>query len=264
MDILYVNGLGYESFDNDITLKYSLRSLEKYGKNVGQVYVVGYCPDWLSDEVIKIERNEQMFPNFSHEWQKAANIGDNIYYAIDQSGIGNEFIVSMDDHFYIAEADFDNYPYHAKLMNGSEIIPDYKSSTPRYTKYISGVKEFLTEHGLSAINFTLHRNMHLSRESLEGVRELFTQSINEERAAELFVLANNWKYTQEPFDFTAVEDAKIKGMSEIDKIDPSFTDCFALNNVFFYSKMKERMAMMYPDRSKYEKEIEENEEDNIE
>lgn len=256
MDILYVNGLGAYSVNDNIELRYSLRSIEKFGKNIGRVYVVGYCPEWLSDEVIKIPRDGQMFDDIRDEWHKAANIGDNIYYAIDNSDIGDEFLVSMNDHFYIAEVDFDNYPYYAKLINDSEEIPEYDKKTEKYLRFMGKVKDFLGEQGLSQINFTLHKNMHLSRENLAAVKGLFDQSISQERGAEIFALANNWKFKQEPFNFTAIEDAYVRRNAEMWKVDPELTDCFGLNETFFFTKLQERMAEMYPDRSKYEKEEE--------
>ena len=49
MDILYCIGEGSKWNNNE--LRYSLRSLEKFGKNVGNIYMVGYNPGFLSDEV---------------------------------------------------------------------------------------------------------------------------------------------------------------------------------------------------------------------
>ncbi|MBR0299772.1 MAG: hypothetical protein IJQ93_05590, partial [Bacteroidales bacterium] len=53
MDILYIVGAGC-SRCNDFELRMSLRSIAMYGKNVGRVFVCGHCPDWLSDEVVKL------------------------------------------------------------------------------------------------------------------------------------------------------------------------------------------------------------------
>jgi len=53
MDIVYLMGEGYSKCNYN-ELRYSLRSIDKYGKNVDRVYVIGYCPEWLSDEIIKI------------------------------------------------------------------------------------------------------------------------------------------------------------------------------------------------------------------
>ena len=52
MDILYI--VGNFSKCDDWEFRFSLRSIDKYGKNIGRVFVCGYCPDWLSDNIIKI------------------------------------------------------------------------------------------------------------------------------------------------------------------------------------------------------------------
>ena len=42
MDILYIVK---NSAANNMELKCSLRSIEQFGKNVGKIYVCGYCPE---------------------------------------------------------------------------------------------------------------------------------------------------------------------------------------------------------------------------
>lgn len=44
MDILYIVGKGRSLCDNK-ELRYSLRSLAKYGKNIDRIFVAGYCPE---------------------------------------------------------------------------------------------------------------------------------------------------------------------------------------------------------------------------
>jgi len=116
MDILYLVGEGYSKCNYN-ELRYSLRSIEKYGKNVDRVYVVGYCPEWLSDEIIKIPLDSQSLKH-SGITEKHINFITSILYVVDNTDIGNEFLISMDDHFYIRETDFNNYPIYAKIVGG--------------------------------------------------------------------------------------------------------------------------------------------------
>ena len=53
VDIVYVVGKGAKDND-DRPLRWSLRSVQMFAKNVGKVIVAGYPPDWLSDEAIKV------------------------------------------------------------------------------------------------------------------------------------------------------------------------------------------------------------------
>lgn len=53
VDIVYVVGKGAKDND-DRPLRWSLRSVQMFAKNVGRVIVAGYPPNWLSDEAIKV------------------------------------------------------------------------------------------------------------------------------------------------------------------------------------------------------------------
>ena len=53
MDIVYILGTG--SKHDNIELRMSLRSICKYGRNVGRVIVAGDPVDWLSDDVVKVK-----------------------------------------------------------------------------------------------------------------------------------------------------------------------------------------------------------------
>lgn len=91
------------------------RGIEKYCKNVGRVFIVGHCPSWLSDEVIKIEKP---ILESTDNNDKNKNIYRDLLYAVENSDIGvndnGEFLISMDDHFYCRETDFNKYPFYVK------------------------------------------------------------------------------------------------------------------------------------------------------
>ena len=98
MDILYVLGSGSKWNNNE--LRYSLRSLEKFGKNVSNVYIIGQDPGFLSDKVTLVKIGDCF-------GVKAKNILNKICEAVEYTNIGEEFLLSSDDHFYIKETDFD-------------------------------------------------------------------------------------------------------------------------------------------------------------
>ena len=45
MDIVYIFN-GYKSGEE---MRYSMRSIERFGQNVGRVWLLGHKPDWCSD-----------------------------------------------------------------------------------------------------------------------------------------------------------------------------------------------------------------------
>ena len=118
MDILYITKQG-RSQCNDMELKWSLRSIEKYGHGIDRIFVVGWCPDWLSDEVVKIPYETNVDTSDPTNMRlKALDIAKKVLYVIDNTDIGDDFLVSMDDHFYVRGVDFNEYPIYAKKGNG--------------------------------------------------------------------------------------------------------------------------------------------------
>ena len=49
IDFLYVLGSGSEY--NNLELRLSLRSIDKYAHNLGRVFIVGEKPDWIKNVI---------------------------------------------------------------------------------------------------------------------------------------------------------------------------------------------------------------------
>ena len=79
-----------------------------------------------------------------------------ILHTIDNTNIGDDFLVSMDDHFYIREVDFNNYPIYAKIVGGDTQLAVNKRPPTKYGRFILKTKEFLQNLGLPTYYFTLH------------------------------------------------------------------------------------------------------------
>ena len=114
MDILYVIGQG--SKHDNLELRWSLRSISKYGANVGNVIVAGFPPDWLSEKVIKIPVRDK----YSY---KHSNILRCIEEVVDNNIVAGDFLYSSDDHFYVKQTDFDHYPYYIKSLHLRTSVP---------------------------------------------------------------------------------------------------------------------------------------------
>lgn len=260
MDILYLVGEG-SNCDN-AELKFSLRSLEKFGKHVDRIFVCGYCPEWLSDKVIKINTTAKIINNNKI---KNKNIYRDLLYAVEHSDIGvnnnGDFLISMDDHFYVNETDFDDYPYYAKtypLRKCKHMLPiQYEEGFNHkdYQKLLVSTANYLKNKNLSYINFTLHRNMHMNRyvllnEMKEINKEIFDNEIYVEGSA----VALNFMYTYHPFKYKICIDIKtnnhilLSNLIKNKKIHVFSTSNFANDEPIFSFLEK-----MYPDKSKYEK-----------
>lgn len=258
MDILYIVGKG-ASEANDFELRMSLRSIAKYGKNVGRVFVVGYCPDWLSDEVVRIPNADgrRVAPGRNIN-EKSLNIMDNVMRAVELSDIGEEFLISMDDHFYVKETDFDNYPYYAKdyiHKKCRHFLPE-KVESPiacGYEKILINTRKFLVEHGLSVVNFAPHRNMHCSRGMIEGCEELNREIMFKRLGIECFCLWLNWQNTKYGIDYEICKDVKIGNPAKWEKASPEHTHVFSTSNFHKEELLGKLIMGLYPEPCKYEK-----------
>lgn len=116
-DILYIVGKGFSDWRNN-ELRYSLRSIAKYGKGVGKVVVCGYCPYWLNtDEVLCL-------PLQDTTTNKHYNITRCIDYAIEHGDLTERFLYSSDDHYYTQPTDFDKYPVYWRGYDLPDTMPE--------------------------------------------------------------------------------------------------------------------------------------------
>lgn len=258
MDILYL--VGDKSLCSFLDLRFSLRSIEKYGKNVDRVFMCGHIPDFISDEIIKIPT----ILNPAHcMYDKNYNMTCDLIYAIDNSDIGinhdGEFIISMDDHFIFGDVDFDNYPYYIKDYNSRKcrhMLPkkiEDSVNSQQYQMLLIKTQKYCELNNLPWYNFTLHRNMHISRKTVELLRKNFDDILNYSIPVEPFALINNatYKYNQN-IKTEIVKDNKhvnaklLKTQIEDGIIFYSSNDVLPTSDLF--TVLKEQ----FPNKSKYE------------
>lgn len=177
MDILYV--VGKDSTSNYQDLRYSLRSICKYGKNIDRIFMVGYIPDWISDKVIRISRDNY------HLQFKHSRIFEHIDYVAMNTDIGDnhngDFLVSMDDHYIHKEVDFNKLPILIKTYIGKYkdyLLPDsldyayphnlvsYKNPV-QYQQIMVNTFHYCVTHYLNILNAVPHNNMRLNKNALK-------------------------------------------------------------------------------------------------
>jgi len=117
-DIMIPLNLG--SRNDDLELKYCLRSVEKHLSGVGNIYIVGECPDFINkNTVVHIP-----FKESPDNKQRAFNIYSKIMAAIydrliyhkldsnDNTSLSNNFLFMNDDHFLLSDYEAGNFPYY--------------------------------------------------------------------------------------------------------------------------------------------------------
>lgn len=114
--------LGLGSRNNDLELRYCLRSIEKYLTGYGDVFIVGEKPDWLCN-IIHIPCPDQG----DKTYDKERNIFGKILAACADERVTDNFLFMNDDHYLLQgyEAAWFPFFYHGRL-SGKMTVTDYK------------------------------------------------------------------------------------------------------------------------------------------
>lgn len=258
MDILYLykdDGLNGES------LRYSLRSIAKFGKNIDQVFICGDCPDWLSDKIIKIKYTSSLAHKNNRMW-------DSVLYAIKNSDIGantnGEFLVSMDDHFYCKDTDFDNYPFYVKdyiRRSYRYLLPnylDYTKASVDYQQVLVNTHHFCLNNQLPIFNFTLHRNMHLNRHIIEASSKLNEYVLSKDALEiENICVHINLRHKYYPFKYEICLDLKTNNVFRLKQAIKE-SHVFSTHDFELNTPIHKFLQELYPEKSKYENEANNN------
>ena len=168
-DIVYVVGKADKCKDNYM-LRASLRSIAKYGKNIGKVVVAGYPPDWLSDNVVKLYVEDQTIDGVTG---KHWNILNCIKQAILQCNLTKPFLYSSDDHFYLKPIDFAKHPRYflGWLMSENQMLKacPNKQYWGWYLTNITYTKKLLDDEKLPSRWAAVHADTWIYPQYLDDV-----------------------------------------------------------------------------------------------
>lgn len=257
MDVLYVVGKG-SKHDND-ELRWSLRSIEKFGKNLGRVIVAGEPPEWLSGEVIKVGIEDICK-------QKQKNIMNCVLSVIESGIVQGEFLYSSDDHFMTFDMDFDNYPYYIKreLPTMEKVVNVHDEKKEKFKPYwfsLSETRNVLKRNGYGTIDFSQHCNTHMHTDDYEEVVRLCEQKPEAILGYEPTCMFMNVRHKREPnlklerrFDFKILE---FKGIDDLSTKCGS-RDSFSIDDCVFTDKdgndsgFRDAMYKLYSWKSRFE------------
>lgn len=233
-------------------LRYSLRSIARYGRNVGRVFVIGDVPSFVSDRVTCIRHPAPYRV-------KEKNIMDAIVHAAHFADMTDGFLRSSDDHFYVRPVDFDDYPVWRKTYRSWEnvhrdasengLLPSKADSA--YNRELLRTRRFLEANGLPVHLFDIHRNTHLYRSDiLECVRSgLVARALRSGTPIVTDSLFGNYRYGRHPFRFTDTYDYKLSA----DAVAvPEDTDCFSSYDFVEGSPLHGLLESLFPDKCIYE------------
>jgi hypothetical protein len=158
-DVVYHLGTASKWQNNEI--RYSIRALEKNFLDLGRIFVVGFCPPWLTG-VVHLDVPDR------HKHNKDANLIDKVLAACD-AGVSDQFVRSSDDEMILMPSHVaDLKPYHAGNLQGR----GKQFWRGGWRQRLQLTMELLKSRGLP----TLHYDTHLPK---VFDRELFRRVMSE-------------------------------------------------------------------------------------
>lgn len=117
--------LNNRSTQHNIELRYCLRSIEKYLSGVGNIFIIGHCPEWVQS-VIHIPADEDPRNRF-----RDRNIMNKMLLACKDERVSDDFLMVHDDHFLLADYEACAFPYYhcGDLVPGAGQYGETKRNT---------------------------------------------------------------------------------------------------------------------------------------
>lgn len=251
MDILYIVGKRLSDW-NDNELRYSLRSIAKYGKNIDRVFICGYAPAFVtrtSKEVVIVPYADPTTDN------KHLNILSAIEYVVKNTDISEHFLYSSDDHFYTQPVDFDNYPVY---WRGTELPTELCEKPLWYDKTMFSTYEVLNAFRLPTHFFAWHGNTHFCKSLFLSRRFHFILALAylmPECCDPTTLMLNYWRAT-DPMSMppmVKITDGKISTQT-IEDIDivADIKHCLSTTDMVG-APMREWLQKRFPMKCKYER-----------
>ena len=243
MDILYVVGTGSKWDNNE--LRYSLRSIDKYGINIDRVFIVGTKPDFVNNTIHYIPCGDP-YP------RKHKNILHKVIKAITTSDIGRHFLISSDDHFYVRETDFANLPVYYR---NEEIPASYKADKMNnYTRSLLDTRALLKKYGFPIYQTNPHCNTHFRTDYYERNKHIFDEAFALEYGGELNCIMGNIFIANGavPTPFNDSKLTKARTNAEL-KERLQDIECFSIGDKALKWGIQDYLTELFPHKSKYEK-----------
>lgn len=98
--------LNNRSTQKNLELRYCLRSIEQHLRGVGDIFIIGYCPEWVTG-CIHIPAEEDPRNRF-----RDRNIMNKMLAASKDERVSDDFLMIHDDHFLLKDYEAGVFPYY--------------------------------------------------------------------------------------------------------------------------------------------------------
>lgn len=232
VDVLYILGNG-SPFNNE-ELRYSLRSLEKMGKNVGRVVIVGEDPGFLNDQA-----EFHYIPEA--KGNKEYRIAKKILNACDFGYVQGNFLFCNDDYLFHRPFDAASYPFYHR---GD--LPKLRSQG-HYRRSLYNTYKYLSMRRLPFRHFDIHVPILYNAKRFQALR------VHWQASSEMYegMVVKSLYANMYGIQGQRTSDVKISHLGrQMDRI--KMREVFSYSDAGFRSGVKAYAQRMFPAPSKWE------------
>jgi hypothetical protein len=241
----FVIPLGRSSQFKNCELRYCLRSLEKHGKGIRRVVIVGdERPDFLSDEAIFLQAPE--FPV-----NKESRIAIKIQWAFENSDLTDEILFGNDDYFFLRDFDARTVPF---FQRGP--LLDMKPVTVGNQELVQDTHDALVAANLPTSSYELHYpNRYRRKIYCNKLKDWWTRSIKSRHGLAPKSIYGNFVCRKEPGPFLAdLKIARYFGEDDVAKRIAATPDriCLSYGDQALFEGFEKWLYSRFPEKSSFE------------
>lgn len=240
IDCVYVLGSGSTWADNE--LRFSLRSLFVNMPDLGNVYVVGRCPAWLTN-VVHLEWPD----NYKC---KERNIMEKLAYACGHPDLSETFLHVHDDHFMLKPGNGADVPFwHSCELEKIGNSVRKKQPSNNWGLAVLNTHAALKEAGHTTKNFDVHFPMLFNKNLYPEIMDRYNWR-GEMRG---YVVKSLYANTL-GIEGVKTSDIKLNGKIDLRQVVDKLSgrDWFSIGNGVLSADFKRFMHALYPTPSKFE------------
>jgi hypothetical protein len=230
--------IGDGSSWNDNELRYCLRAVDKYAKDIGNVYLIGRKPSWVRN-VNHIHVTDTPGPE-----NKERNICNKVLAACNDARITPEFIFMNDDHFLLSE--IPPLPFYYQQNLEASLVR--RQIQDQYWNALNNTHRALVKEGFRTVNFDIHCPIIYDKEAFKQVMAMYDWTIPCG-----YVIKSLYCNTLEVTGMLEM-DLKIKHRLNCFQLEALTKDrkFFSIDDMAICADMTTYLDYLYPDKSRYE------------
>lgn len=222
--------LGVGSKFRDMELRYCLRSLERYGRGVRRVVIVGQKPKWLSAAATHVACPWIDAP-------KDARIALKTLWTFENSDVSDEILFANDDYFFLGDFDARTVaPYQRGNLLDFALPKEGEQSA--YEKILEATYEALSLGKLPTYHYDIHVPIRYRRDVFVSLKPWWEKSRKSTNG--LVVKSIYGNFTNDTLPGPHLADFKLASFSN----EPDFETLLA--------KFPDRWVISYADQPLYQ------------